>query len=90
MTLRIQAKPNSNKNEILTSSDTIIVRLKASPVDGKANKELVEYLSNVFAIPKSRIQLINGAASRFKTLHIDDGYAAKVKSTLEKLYSEND
>ena len=47
------------------------IRIRAAPVDGKANSALIEYLANEFATPRTRIGLIRGATSRTKTLRID-------------------
>lgn len=72
MLLRIKAKPNSKKDEIIREADgTLKVKIKAAPVEGKANKYLVEYLAEVLKLPKSKISLQKGESSSFKTLEID-------------------
>jgi uncharacterized protein (TIGR00251 family) len=72
MRLRIKVKPASKTDEILREADgTIRVKIKAQPVDGKANKYLVEYLSEVLQLPKSKIVLLKGETNAFKTLEIN-------------------
>ena len=72
MKLRIKVKPNSRTDEIICEADgSLKVKIKAQPVEGKANKYLVEYLSEVLNLPKSKIRLLKGESSSFKTLEID-------------------
>lgn len=72
MKLRIKVKPGSKTDEVLREADgSIKVKIKAQPVEGKANKYLVEYLSEVLALPKSKIVLLKGETNAFKTLEIE-------------------
>ncbi len=72
MKLRIKVKPGSKTDEIVREADGgLKVKIKAQPVEGKANKYLVEYLSEVLGIPKSKIVLLKGETNSFKTLEIE-------------------
>ena len=62
--------PNSSKNEIIKSEDMIKVKITAPPVDGKANKALIEFLSKTFKIPKTSFKIIKGETSKDKTLSV--------------------
>ena len=64
----IRICPNSKKNEIIREKDYIKIKITAQPIDGKANKCLVEYLSNTFKIPKTSIHIIKGETSKDKTV----------------------
>ncbi len=46
------------------------VRLTAPPVEGKANEHLIAYLARLFGVPKNRVILERGGASRHKQLRI--------------------
>lgn len=46
------------------------VKVDERAIGGRANKRLVEILSNHFKVPKSRIFIISGAKSRDKTLEL--------------------
>ena len=48
------------------------MRLHAPPVDGKANKYLVEILSSHFGVAKSRIKILKGETSSFKIIEIEN------------------
>jgi len=72
MKLRIKVKPNSKTDEIIREADgSLKMKIKVQPVEGKANKYLVEYLSKVLNLPKSRISLLKGETNSFKTLEIE-------------------
>ena len=72
MQLHIRVKPNSKKDELSLDPDGMIqVRIKAPPVDGKANKYLIGFLADFFGVPKSKITLIKGESNRFKTIEMD-------------------
>lgn len=47
----------------------LVVRLRAVPEDGKANKALIKFLAKQWKIPSSCIFLKSGAASRYKQLY---------------------
>lgn len=67
-TLRIS--PNASKNEIIKEETGIKVKITAQPIDGKANKALIEFLSKRFKIPKSYFEIIRGETSKDKTILI--------------------
>ena len=72
MLLRIKVKPNSKTDEIIREADgSLKVKIRAQPIEGKANKYLLEYLSKVLGLPKSKLNLLKGESSSFKTVEID-------------------
>ncbi len=68
LTLRIS--PNASKNEIIKEDSGIKVKITAQPIDGKANKALIEFLSKQFKIPKSYFEIIRGETAKDKTILI--------------------
>lgn len=70
--LQVKVKPNSKKQAIEQSSDgSFTAHLKSPPVDGKANRELIELLAQQFNVPKSYIRIKSGLSSRNKLIEID-------------------
>ena len=85
MRLHIKVKPNSKKDEVAKDpAGGITVRIKAPPVDGKANKYLMSFLSEYLDVPRSKITLLKGEANQFKTLEIETDEAA-IMRRLEQL-----
>lgn len=72
-TIKVKITPCSSKNEIAEemSDGTIKIRLKAPPVDGEANEELIKFLSKEWKIPKSNIIIKSGKTSKNKVLIIN-------------------
>ncbi len=70
--LKIRVTPRAKRDEVycILEDGTVKVRLTAPPVEGKANKALIKYLSGIFEIPRSRIEILTGFKSRNKLLAI--------------------
>jgi len=71
MLLKIKITPNSPKNEIIEhTKDYMRIRINAVPEKGRANEELIKFLSKHFDIPKSSIILKAGKNSPKKIVEI--------------------
>lgn len=66
--VNLKISPNASKNEIIKSGDEIKIKLTAQPIEGKANKALIEILSKELKIPKSSIVILKGETSKDKTV----------------------
>jgi len=51
---------------------TLRVKVAAPPIEGKANKELINILSKHFKVSKSKISIIGGEKSRNKIVEIKE------------------
>jgi len=68
--LRVLVKPNAKKNELLLFDKEKLyceVRIAAVPDKGRANKELIRFLSKELGI---RAEIVKGHKSREKLLRI--------------------
>jgi len=72
--ISVKITPRSSKNEITNTlpDGTLKIKLKAPPVDGKANEELIKFLSEEFKTPKSKIKIIKGLTNKNKIIEIGD------------------
>lgn len=70
--LRIKVLPKSAKNEIVDIMDdeTIKIRIKAPPEKGKANKELIKFLSRELDMPTDQISIISGKTEALKLIKL--------------------
>ncbi len=68
---------------------TVKIRLKAPPVDGKANKELIEFLSDILDVPPSRIEIVAGQTHRNKLVAIEGMDQATVHRLIRANLSEH-
>ena len=71
MQLYVNVKPNQRFNRLEQVGDDWIVRLHAPAVDGKANEALVDFLSDILHIARSKIVLRKGQTARVKCLEIE-------------------
>lgn len=62
--------------------DAIKIRVKAPPVDGAANDELVRFLAKRCKVARSSVRLVSGATSRHKQVVVDDLTAEEVAQSL--------
>ena len=65
--LRVKVKPNSPKNQIKIEDNIVKISIKAKPDKGKANKELINYISKLL---KKKVTISLGKTSKNKTLLI--------------------
>lgn len=68
--VNIKIVPNSSKNDIVLEDEFVKVKITAQPVEGKANKALIEFLSKKFKIPKTSIEIVKGETNKEKTLFL--------------------
>lgn len=69
--LRVRIQPRASRDEFVEPMDDAYkIRIKAPPVDGKANSHLIAFLAKQFGISKGKITLENGLSSRIKRLRI--------------------
>jgi len=65
ITLHVQ--PKASKSAVAgVHGDALKLRIQAPPVDGKANKAIIKFLSSLFHIPQKDIVLKSGSSSRRK------------------------
>jgi hypothetical protein len=71
ITLQVKVKPRAKTSELTPATDgTWVAKLKAAPVDGKANEELVALVAKAFRCRKSAVTIKAGAAGRVKLIRI--------------------
>src|SRR5215207_10571717 len=72
--LAVRVTPRASRNEIVELLDdgTVKVRIAAPPSDNEANEALIEFLSDVLGVAKSRLDIVAGAQGRDKLIAIVD------------------
>ena len=83
--IAVRVHPNAARNEVVGFIGEVLqIRVAASPVKGKANQELIAFLSKVLGISKSRIGIIKGHTARNKVIAID---GLSQEDTMKRLLS---
>lgn len=87
--LEIRVLPRSSRCEIAGVQDGALkIKLTAPPVEGKANKECVRFISDLLKIKKSAVSIIAGEKSKNKTILISGIKAKDVEKAICRLTSE--
>ena len=69
--ITVRAKPRSSVSALEPETPgTWIARLRSSPVDGKANAELIALVAKHFGCARSCVSVVSGATARLKLVRI--------------------
>ena len=69
--LRIKVKPSARESALYPLEDgTFLAKLKAPPVDGKANAELVALVASHFGVARSAVAIESGAGARLTRVSV--------------------
>jgi uncharacterized protein len=70
--MQIKVKPNARVSTLDQAADgSWLAQLKAAPVDGKANEELITLVAKRFDCRKSAVTIKSGASGRIKRVRIE-------------------
>jgi uncharacterized protein YggU (UPF0235/DUF167 family) len=76
--ISVRAKPRSSVSALeQEASGTWVARLRSSPVDGKANAELIALVAKHFGCARSAVAVVSGATARLKLVRIDRSVAGQ-------------
>lgn len=71
--LSVKLVPNSSFSKIADFTDEFVrIKISSPPIENRANKELVTFLSNELKVNKSKIEIISGEKSKLKKVLIKD------------------
>jgi hypothetical protein len=71
MTIKVKVIPRAKKEKIEEIEGVFKVHIKAPAIEGRANKRLIELLSEHFGIKKYDISIVKGETNRDKILEIN-------------------
>jgi uncharacterized protein (TIGR00251 family) len=67
--LRVRVIPRTSKSGIAGTRDgALLVRLNSPPVEGAANAELIQVISDALGVPKRSVSIVSGQRSRLKRI----------------------
>jgi len=69
-TVYLQPNKKANRVGMWLDKDTIKIEVVPQPVEGKANRALVELLSKNLGTAKSNIEIVRGATTKMKRIKI--------------------
>ena len=70
--LQVKVKPSARVSTLEQSEGgTWLAHIKAAPIDGKANEELITLVARHFQCRKSAVSIKSGASGRLKLVRIE-------------------
>ncbi|HEY2867346.1 MAG TPA: DUF167 domain-containing protein [Pyrinomonadaceae bacterium] len=84
MTFAVRVTPRSSKSEVIGEQNGALkIKLKAPPVDGSANEELIRLLAYEFDVARTQVDIVSGQTSRNKRVRISGIEPATVIAVLK-------
>ena len=70
--LRVRLTPRAHRDEVTGVRDGLVLaRVRAPPVDGRANAALERLLAKALGVPPSRVEVVRGQGAREKVVRVD-------------------
>jgi uncharacterized protein (TIGR00251 family) len=70
--LHVKVKPNARESVLVQAADGAwLAQLKAPPIDGQANQELIALVARHFGCPKAAVSIRSGASGRLKRVQVE-------------------
>ena len=80
--LALRVQPGARRSAVIGMyGDRLRVAVRAPPVDGKANAEVIKLIAGLLGLPKRAVVVCAGLSSRDKALRID-GQRAELERVL--------
>ncbi len=71
LVVSLHVQPNAPKSEVIGEfNGALKIKIKAPPVDGKANSEIQRFLSELLGVAKNQIEILKGDKSKQKKVLI--------------------
>jgi len=84
--LKVYLQPGAKKSEIIGPHDGYLkIKIKAPAVEGKANLELIYFLSKLFKLRQNQIQIDKGELSRKKNVLFEEVLYEDIQKILSTL-----
>ncbi len=85
---KVHVQPGASCNRIVgLHGDAIKIKLTAPPVEGRANKACIEFLSKALNVAKAELEIATGQTSRLKLIRINcpASQCVRLRERLRKL-----
>jgi len=82
----VRVQPNAGENEVTRFKDGVLfIRIAALPIKGKANQELIKFLSDILGVSRSHLTIEKGMTSKRKVIGVSGLTQRQVTGQLERL-----
>jgi len=78
---KVKVQPRAARDQVAgIYGDSVKLRLTAPPVDGEANDACRAFIAGLFSVPRARVEIVSGLASRNKLVKV---YGVDMKKAAE-------
>ena len=70
MKIQVKVKPNSKVEEVSQEGDSFVVKVKAPPKEGRANRAVIRLLAEHFEVPQGQVRILSGFRSKNKVAEV--------------------
>ncbi len=86
MIIRVRVIPNAHRSEVVGRiGSTVRVKVAAPAIDGKANAELVSFLSDFFEVKNRGVKIVRGQKGKEKTIEINGRAEEELEDVMETI-----
>lgn len=90
--LEIKVITGARQNEVceIMADGSLKLKIHAKPIEGKANQELIEFLSEILQVSRNEIEIVRGEHSKRKVLKITGISQPELQKRLDDLMNLQD
>lgn len=81
-------KTNTKASSVTFADGSFSISTTSSPIENKANKEVVELLADVFSVRRSDVSIISGAKAKSKAVLIKNVSEEAARDIAQKLQNK--
>jgi uncharacterized protein (TIGR00251 family) len=89
VTLSVRAQPGAKRTAIVGiygegTSAQLKIAVNAPPLDGRANAALIEFLAEMFGLPKNAVEMLSGETAKSKVFQLRGVSMARATAVIAK------
>lgn len=83
VTFEVRVQPRAPRTEIVgTHGGAVKLRVKAAPIEGRANEECRRFLATLLDVPRGAVEILRGNSSRSKVVRVRNASAELIRRAL--------
>jgi len=84
--IAVRVRPRSGQSRVAgAEGESLTVKLRAPPVEGEANHELLRLMSEILRIPRRDLALVSGLRGRTKRLLVTGATPEQVEARVRRV-----
>lgn len=89
VTFKVKVIPRAKRDEVVgADQDVLKIRLKAPPVEGRANEALCKFLAKTLGVARGQVGIVRGETARHKVVRVRGVGVELVRKKLGKMNNE--